>query len=226
MFARHDLVWLTARGWEQVLAAMPQEQSGALDAWSRAGWPAVVRRDEVEQAPDQLSVGFALPPRPLDGVKVRVAARVAIADVARHAAPLPLVAAMDAVPERWRAGLAALEQEATAHGFVLGAYGSVALQAITGQAYLKESSDIDLLLRPLNTAHLRDGLALLARHAEVLPLDGEIVFPDGRAVAWKELHAAMDGVRGTRVLAKEMGRISLSLVSELLATLEETECLI
>ncbi|MEH6436197.1 malonate decarboxylase holo-[acyl-carrier-protein] synthase [Massilia sp. DD77] len=225
MFSRHDLVWLSARGWEQVLAALPHEQVGALDAWSRAGWPAVVRRDEVTQGPDRLAVGFALPPRPADGIKVRVAARVAIADVERHAAPLPLLAAMDTVPERWRAGLAALEQEATAHGFVLGAYGSVALQAITGQAYLKESSDIDLLLRPLNEAHLRDGLALLARHAGVLPLDGEIVFPDGRAVAWKELHAVMHGATGARVLAKAMDRISLAPLGGLLASLEEAACL-
>ncbi|WP_091870941.1 phosphoribosyl-dephospho-CoA transferase MdcG domain-containing protein [Massilia yuzhufengensis] len=77
-----------------------------------------------------------------------------------------------------------------------------------------------MLLRPQNREQLAAGLALLARHAEKLPLDGEIVFADGRAVAWKELHAAFDSAPGTRVLAKGLDRVALVAPDDLIATLE------
>jgi phosphoribosyl-dephospho-CoA transferase len=48
-----------------------------------------------------------------------------------------------------------------------------------------------------------------------------VVFPDGRAVAWKELRAAFAGAPGTRVLTKGLDRIALVLPAELIATLED-----
>ena len=220
MFARHDLVWLTHRGWERVRAAAPQEARGALDAWREAGWPAVVRRAETELAASEVAIGFAMPPRSADGGKLRVACRVELSDVMRRTRALPLVGALDTVPPAWRAALARLEQEAAGVGLGLAVYGSVALEALTGQHYLRPESDIDLLLRPLSRAQLMAGLDLLAAHAESLPLDGEVVFPDGRAVAWKELRAAFESAPGTRVLAKAVERVALVKPEELLATLE------
>ncbi len=227
MFARHDLVWLTGHGWERVRAAAPADALDALDLWRDGGWPAVVRRAETDLPPNEVAIGFALPPRrPADGKggrggKLRVGCRVELADIGRRTRALPLVGALDAVPPEWRETLAALEREAAEAGIGLAVYGSVALEALTGQRYLNAQSDIDLLLRPLNRAQLIAGLALLARHAAVLPLDGEVVFADGRAVAWKELYAAFESAPGTRVLAKGLDRISLVLPGELIATLEE-----
>jgi len=225
MFARHDLVWLTHRGWERVRAGAPQEARGALDAWREAGWPAVVRRAETELAASEVAIGFAMPPRAVDGGKLRVACRVELSDIGRRTRALPLVGALDTVPPEWREGLARLEQEAAGAGLGLAVYGSVALEALTGQHYLRPESDIDLLLRPLSRAQLMAGLDLLAMHAESLPLDGEVVFPDGRAVAWKELRTAFDSAPGTRVLAKALERVALVKPEELLATLEDGACL-
>ena len=219
MFARHDLVWLTRRGWQRVRAGAPPGALVQLDAWRDAGWPAVVRRAEVDLAPGEVAIGFALPPG--GGGKVRVGCRVERADIGRRTRALPLVGALDAAPAAWRAALASLEREAADAGLGLAVYGSVALAALTGQHYLTPSSDIDLLLRPLNHAQLMAGLALLTTHAALLPLDGEIVFPDGRAVAWKELRAAFDSAPGTRVLAKSLANVALVKPDELLATLEE-----
>lgn len=224
MFARHDLVWLTSRGWERVRAGAPLEARAALDAWRDGGWPAVVRRAEAELPPNEVAIGFALPPRRAENgmdQKLRVGCRVDLADVKRRTRALPLVGALDAVPAAWHERLAALEREAAGAGIALAVYGSVALQALTGQHYLRPGSDIDLLLRPLSRAQLVAGLALLARHAAALPLDGEVVFADGRAVAWKELRAAFDSAAGTRVLAKGLERIALAAPEELIATLEE-----
>ena len=221
MFARHDLVWLTSRGWERALAGAPAASAAALDAWRDAGWPAVVRRAEDQLAPGEVAIGFAMPPRPDGGGKLRVGCRVELADVGRRTRALALVGALDAVPPAWREALTALEREAADAGLGVDVYGSVALEALTGQAYVTPTSDIDLLLRPLNRAQLAQGLALLARYAASLPLDGEIVFPDGRAVAWKELRAAFASAPGTRVLAKGLERVALVSLEELLATLEE-----
>ena len=225
MFARHDLVWLSSRGWERARAGAPPAALGALDAWRDAGWPATVRRAETELAPGEVAIGFAMPPRPEDGGKLRVGCRVELADIGRRTRALALVGALDAVPAAWRDRLAALERESAGAGLGLAVYGSVALEALTGQRYLTPSSDIDLLLRPLNRVQLMAGLELLARYATSLPLDGEIVFPDGRAVAWKEMRAAFGSAPGTRVLAKGMERVALVASSELMATLEEPACL-
>ena len=219
MFARHDLVWLTSRGWQRTRATAPAATLERLDTWRDAGWPAVVRRAEVDLAPGEVAIGFALPPG-AEG-KVRIGCRVELADIGRRTRALPLVGALDVAPAPWREALATLERQAAAAGLGLAVYGSLALQALTGQSYLTATSDIDLLLRPLNRAQLMTGLDLLARYAALLPLDGVVVFPDGRAVAWKELRGAFDRAPGTRVLAKSLQRVGLVPPDELLATLEE-----
>ena len=227
MFARHDLVWLSGQGWDQVLACAPAEHAAAVAAWRQADRPLIVRRADVEQAPDQVALGLALPPRPEDGRKVRIPCRVAVEHMACRTAPLPLAQVLaqssNTLP-RWDAELAGLASRAADEGIALRVYGSLALQVLTGQAYLTASSDIDLLVRPRDAAGLDAALALLKTHAASLPLDGEIVFPGGRAVAWKEWAAARAGAPGSRVLVKEMTRVSLVTTDSLLAALEEQTC--
>jgi len=240
MFARHELAWLGPEGWRQVLDAAAPEHAAAIQAWQRADWPLVVRRADVGQAAGEVALGLALPPRPGDGRKLRIPCRVHADRVRRYAAPLPLaqlvaqlgvqsgaqfVAQCLNVLPHWHAALAALEAEAAARGITLRVYGSAALQLLTGQAYLRDTSDIDLLAQPRDRAQLDAALSLLCAYARVLPLDGEIVFPGGRAVAWKEWDAALQGAPGTRVLVKEMERVSLVTTDALLATLEEAACL-
>jgi phosphoribosyl-dephospho-CoA transferase len=129
---------------------------------------------------------------------------------------------LPAVPDRWRPPLSALIADARRAGLDLRVYGSVAFQALTGQAYLTAASDIDLLLAPRTVEQYRYALALLARHAHALPLDGEIVFPQGPAVAWKELLRVRGP--GARVLAKSTDAVSLRSVESLVASLEPDLC--
>ena len=244
MFARHDLAWLSDEGWRQVLAAAVPEHVPAITAWQGANWPLVLRRADVGQAPDEVALGLALPPRPEDGRKLRIPCRVHAPGVRRSTPPLPLAQLVaqlgaqcvtprgaqfvtqfvDTLPH-WRRALTALSAQAAAQGIALRVYGSAALQVLTGQAYLRDTSDIDLLVQPRHRAQLDATLALLCAYADTLPLDGEIVFPGARAVAWKEWAAALRSAPGTRVLVKEIKGVSLVATNVLLATLEEATCL-
>lgn len=200
MFSRHDLVWLTPAGWN----AAP-----ALPQWRERDWPAVVRRTDAGAAHGVVCLGVPLPERQ------RVSLVANAADIKRTTPPLPLVDAIAAAPPQWLAGLVALQRAAAA--LDLRVYGSLAMASITGLPYLREASDIDLLLRPANRHELDAGLALLEEYAAVLPLDGEIVFPSGDAVAWKEWLAARRD--HARVLVKSLQAVRLADPAQLLATL-------
>jgi phosphoribosyl-dephospho-CoA transferase len=212
MFSRHDLIWLTAKGWDAALERAIPGQHAAIEQWRRKDWPAVVRRADIGLASGQVSLGIPLPPS-TDGVKGRIALNAFDGDVARRSPPLALADAARAAPERWRPALDSLALSMPLH-----AYGSLAMQAITGQHYLTPTSDIDLLFFPADAQGLQAGLALLEQHAAILPLDGEIVFPSGAAVAWKEWIGA--GKNEARVLVKDAGAVRLATMDHLLATLE------
>jgi phosphoribosyl-dephospho-CoA transferase len=211
MFSRHDLAWLTPAGWDAALAAAPH---AALHRWRGHDWPAVVRRHEVGIADDMICLGLPLPES--YGVRQRIALVSRVDHVARRQAPLPLADVLGAAPPAWLAGLVALQRATSS--FDLRVYGSLAMACLTGQAYLRPESDIDLLLRPATAGELGAGVALMAEHAALLPLDGEIVFPSGEAVAWKEWLAACRS--HARVLAKSRDAVRLVEPAHLLATLE------
>jgi phosphoribosyl-dephospho-CoA transferase len=223
MFSRHELAWLTPRGWERASAGAPASAREAIANWGRAGWPAVVTRAHAGLCPGRVALGIALPPRPADGSKPRIALSCAAGDIGRTRPALALADAIEAAPSAWRTALKALDEEAVDAGLDLRVYGSLAFQALTGQAYVTARSDIDLLLHPATALDYRHALALLARHARLLPLDGEIVFGSGQGVAWKELASAQHGQ--ARVLAKSLQGIALVTVDSLLASLgEELPC--
>jgi phosphoribosyl-dephospho-CoA transferase len=214
MLARHNLVWLSPQGWHDAIAAAAPEHSAALEKWQRNDWPAIVRRREASVAADEVCLGVPLPPD-ADGLKVRIALRVPAREVTRSVPPLPLKSVLPALASPWREELTALDNRAV--GLVLRVYGSLALQMLTGQPYVTPRSDIDLLFYPATPQQLNAGLALLAFHATHLPLDGEIVFPSGQAVAWKEWRQAQ--AANAHVLVKEQDAVHLASPNALLATL-------
>ena len=230
MCTRHDLVWLSDQGWQQardrVQDMAPANCRDTIEMWRQADWPAIVRRADADLLPDQLSVGITMPPRPTDGCKIRIGLRVLRCAVKKVLPPLPLAQISDIVPDPWRALLGALDKEAASHGLTIRVYGSVALQALTGQPYMTVASDIDVLLHPMTTAQLHRGLDLLNSYARKLPLDGEIVFPDGQAVAWKEFSGALQSTCSARVLVKKMHGVYLSTTDALLTTMKDDVCMI
>ncbi len=223
MFARHDLIWLDAQGWQGcrdgLVGKLDATAQAALARWQQADWPAIVRRADVDMAVDEVCLGVALPPDPDSGHKLRIALRAPVANVRRTRVPLAIDAVLASAPERWRAALQLLADDVGRHDLTFGIYGSLALQTLTGQVYVTATSDIDLLFSPKTTAQLGQGIALLQQHASALPLDGEILFPSGQAVAWKEWVQASGNA--SRVLVKDAGSVHLSTMAALLATFSE-----
>lgn len=203
MTSRHDQAWLSSTGWDAALGSAAPGHVQALEQWRKHDRPLVVTRRTPDAAPGDLCLGLALPPDA--GRKVRIALQVHEHMVARIERPLSLQAAAAAAPAPWRAPLAALLADAS--GINLRAYGSLALQAGTGLPYLTDASDIDLLFTPASLHELDAGMHLLQSHQQRLPLDGEIVFPDGAAVAWKEWRDAT--ASGARVLVKDAASVRL-----------------
>lgn len=218
-YARHDLVWLTAQGWEQALHQATANVREMARAWQQRDWPAIVRRRDADANETDICIGIA--PPPLAGRKQRFGLRVARDAIRERVAPPRIDSLLPSLPVHWQVPLAALHEEAADHGLEFRAYGSAALQYLTGQAHVTDTSDIDLLLRPRTRAQLDGGVALLSAHARRLPLDGEIVFGDGQGVSWKEWAAAIRTGNGARVLVKNLHTVRLLKTGELLDSLEE-----
>lgn len=219
-YRRHDLVWLSDQAWLAILSMQSGPVVDALEAWSKAGWPTVVRRRDKDAAEHVLCIGIALPPKA--GHKIRIAAHTAIDHITHHQSAVKLDMLIPYAPHLWQTGLRRFALDAQQLGCVFYVYGSLALQCITRQTYLSATSDIDLLFRPQTRSQLDAGLVILKRHAQSLPLDGEIVFPGELAVAWKEWRQCMS--RGAsditqRVLVKDKHEVRLSPVRDLLASL-------
>ncbi len=222
---RHQLVWLDAAGWQAVLAGPDDEPpwtAGARDClqhWATHDLPLVVTR----QPPALTGAGGSTPKTltlttlttlttlnlglaaPLRWGRQRLFVRVAAAAVQRVGA-FPLAADITAdLPaaacEDWRALCTTLQ----AAGLVPRVYGSHGWQTLTGLNCVREgASDIDLLLPCASPAQADAAVGLLARAATALPrIDGECVFADGAAVAWREWAAGRAG-RVRQVLVKRL----------------------
>ncbi|OWY36862.1 malonate decarboxylase holo-[acyl-carrier-protein] synthase [Herbaspirillum aquaticum] len=227
--SRHHLLWLNEAGWARLLAGGGDaRQQATLQHWQRMRWPLIVRRRDVEASDEEICVGIALPPDP-QGNKPRIALRVRADDVASSRAPFLLrdivAARLSGLPAAWQTGLTELQEHMARAGIALSVFGSLAWQAVTAQAYLRSSSDIDLLFQPRSQSQLEAGVRLLAWQAMFLPLDGEIVFPDGAAVSWKEWRqvAVLGSHPEGQVLVKRPASVALERVGLLRASLPQEQ---
>lgn len=217
-YARHDFVWLSQRAWERILCDAPASAREAIVAWRRHDRPAIVRRRDIDAGSDEVCIGIA--PPPVAGSKQRIAARVALTEIRKRISPPCLDSILPAMPSCWHAPLLDLQEAACDAGMAFRAYGSAALQYLTGEAHMTSASDIDLLFHPATQAQLATGIGLLSEHAACLPLDGEVVFGNRVAVSWKEWSAAMQTKNGARVLVKDLHTVRLMRTDELLDVLE------
>lgn len=221
MLYRHNRIWLSNRGWQRAYGAVDKAHLPEIERWATHDWPLVVRRSDVGFEVATVAVGLALPPDVGSGRKIRIPLSVHPDDIARHEAPLAFAHAASVLPLAWQLAFSDLSHELTAAQLEFRVYGSVALQAMTGLSYVTATSDIDVLFYPATHAQLQQGVHLLQKYVQNLPLDGEIVFPSGHAVAWKEWAEAVKSPDKVKVMVKSMRTVNLMDVTDLLSELEE-----
>lgn len=191
--ARHDFVWL-GPSWRDALLAPLMEET-LVARWVGDGQPLIVARSQPGDIPGALRLGLATPD------KRRIGLYINRDSIARHAPP-PLLADLQ-VPPSWLPTVAAVL--ALVHPARV--YGSLAWAGMTGLDYVRpDRSDLDLLFTPADGTALQGLLARLRPLAgrEQPRLDGEILLPGGRAVAWREW------LGGGQVLVKAADQVYLA----------------
>ncbi|MBC7405737.1 MAG: malonate decarboxylase holo-[acyl-carrier-protein] synthase [Cytophaga sp.] len=225
MYSRHDLVWLSDQGWQQASDAVTPEHQHAIGMWRLRDWPLIVRRHDVDAGEDVVCLGLALPPNNIDGTKQRIALRVEKKMIARSSSALPLSDIIEAAPLDWQPALTHLATalKTSSPALDMRVFGSTALQRLTGLSYITERSDIDLLFSPKSLSELEQGLSLLASFSTLLPIDGEILFPQQQAVSWREWQLAISCQ--ARVLVKTTHTVYLASTASLLASLAQNQAI-
>jgi phosphoribosyl-dephospho-CoA transferase len=106
------------------------------------------------------------------------------------------------------------------HGVEPAAFGSLMWQHQTGLRYLSSQSDLDVLWPVSANCEMHSLLLGIAKIEQASPvcIDGEIVFPDGRAVNWRELLDALRGDAPAEVLVKSMDRVALVGIDQLIGS--------
>jgi len=211
---RHELLSVAPRFWRSELASRPADPATPfLATWVDNGWPVIVRRRMADDdRPDRIPVGVPLPPA---SGKMRIALTVPEQAVLERSPPPSLLVVGHAADPAWGPAIRALVALGARYGVSPTAFGSLFWQYRTGLPYLSPRSDLDVLWpvrADCEIGALVAGIAAAERGAP-MRVDGEVVFPDGEAVNWRELHLALNQDGPTEVLAKSIGGLRLLDVS-------------
>lgn len=206
---RNQLVWLDPLAWDQIEARHWDAQAQAILAhWRAQRLPLVVCRQRPETLSDQLCVGL---PAPQQWSRRRLALTVRLDHlVVREEFPALLQVAQ---AHQWRAAGLGLSAALAALGVQARVYGSYGWQWLTGLAYLHEASDLDLSMAVNSLEVASQVIQQLSSTALDCRIDGEIVFPQGQAIAWRELQQLLQG-KTSQVLVKDRHTLRLAALPE------------
>jgi phosphoribosyl-dephospho-CoA transferase len=188
LIRRHDLVFVSTASWRSLLKTRSDLASIPLVAgWVESGWPLVKRRPAPGDG-EGVPLGLPLPPF---ADKKRVSMVIDLDAIVLVSPPPPLSLAREAAPVAWRSTPDAIAKLACWHVIDARVFGSLAWQALTGLTYLRDQSDLDLLLSVRRDSGLRALAQSLAAIEATAPmrLDGELAFGDGVAMNWREFNA-------------------------------------
>jgi phosphoribosyl-dephospho-CoA transferase len=208
---RHDLAYLRS-GAEVDPVIMDAGVRAWIREWIAKGKPLVVTRQD--EGGDSVRLGAVLP---LRLGRRRVGCTVAKSDVARTTPPLSVAAVISRLPAESVHTFEALSKRAADLGIVVGVYGSTAWECLAEESYRHAASDVDLVCDVARPSTLAPWLKALecASDESVLRIDGEIRFPDGCCVAWREL-ARLGLGRDASVLAKGLQHVTLTRIETLM----------
>lgn len=214
---RHDLVYLH----REAAFATPCAETGDAHWQAARDWIAAVRPLVAARQPEgsgPVLLGLTLP---LALGRKRLSILVEPTCISAVRRPVSARQCISCLPPMQAASLSALDSAIEASGARLGVYGSLAWEALTGEAYRRAESDIDLICDVADRTQYEKALTALARAAVTFPcrLDGELRFPDGSAVAWQEI-LAIENALDKSVLVKGDQKLALQPLADLLAGLQ------
>jgi phosphoribosyl-dephospho-CoA transferase len=220
-FRRHDLLRVTPAGWRATLRAtagldcLPAEPRQLVEDWAASGWPVIVRRPAEHEAADGIAIGLPLPP---SLGKLRLGFTLASDCLVERIERVPLKEAADAAPVALHAQLGAAIALGARLSVPPAVFGALLWQHVTGLAYLRHQSDIDLIWPAPDKGVVHELLEGLGELDQTGParVDGEIILPGGEGVNWRELRGEV-GRSGGMVLVKSMNGAELRCARHLFA---------
>lgn len=206
--SRHQLVRLAPEAWPALIATAEDGVAHTgLAHWASHSLPLVVARQATGATPSAHTLGIPLP-------TCWGRRRLSVAAWPHQVLEAPAFPPLRALASQFGnlksgawSGLADGLESLGVHTLVYGSYG---WQAVTGMDYLRTGSDLDLLM-PIPDAGAADAAcSLLGGFSAPAPrLDGELVFPDGTGVAWREWVSWRSGQQA-QILLKRIDRVCLA----------------
>ncbi len=215
---RNRLVRLRPAAWAKLqaqVAASNQAALACMDWWAQQNLPLVIVRQDAAPVAEVVAAGAALLalglPTPSCWGRQRLRFEVDVADVL-ELVDFPAAAAVtELLPVERRAGWTLLCSQLTGAAVAARVYGSFGWQQLSGCVYLRPQSDLDLLL-PVASPQVADAACALLLAADATfgapRLDGELIFADGSAVAWREWAAWRSGA-AAQILVKRLHDVAL-----------------
>ena len=204
---RHQIAWLSEAGWRHVQQReWDAPARNCLAHWAAKRLPLVVTRQADRAGEDSIALGLPAPGR---WGRRRLALSVARRDVL-YFDEFPLAGkALGLLPAPARPAWRTLCAGLKAAGANARVYGSYGWQLLSGLDHVRAGSDIDLWLSVSDADQADAAVACLQSFSSgQLRLDGELVFGDGTAVAWREWFAWRTG-RVKELLVKSIDGSSL-----------------
>ena len=209
--ARNRLVRIEPQAWAQIEArAWDAQAQDILAHWRINDLPLVVCRQRADSAPNQVCVGV---PAPQQWSRRRLPLTMSL-DQITDCTDFPTLVQV-AQAERWSAAALDLASALSQLGTQAHVYGSYGWQWLTGLGYWHDTSDLDLTVEVHSFEMASLVVERLASSSLDCRIDGEIVFPQGHAIAWREFQQLIQG-KTTKVLVKDRHQLRL-------ATLEEVQ---
>jgi phosphoribosyl-dephospho-CoA transferase len=226
---RHQLAHLSAAGWQALLAqAWDADALACLQHWATHALPLVVTCQPAARLQPWAPLVPVVPVAPVAPVALGLAAppawprrRLALQVLPAHIAwfdEFPTLAqALPLLARDSRAALKALQAALQGMEVRARVYGSAGWQQLTGLRYLHDHSDLDLWLGVADAQQADQVVGLLQACHTPMRMDGELLFPHGGAVAWREWAAWRAG-RCRSMLVKRLHGAALEQAGDLPAT--------
>ena len=205
---RHQLARLSEAGWATLLAEPWDHQAhDCLTHWATHRLPVVVTRQPRDAAADGwIALGLPAPQR---WDRRRLALQVSRAELLCLDEFPSLAEVQPLLPASAQRPMRELMDQLHACDAAARVFGSHGWQAISGLDHLRPGSDLDLSVAVHGAGHADAAAHVLQSFDAARPrLDGELVFNDGAAVAWREWIEWRAG-RARAVMVKRLHGVTL-----------------